>query len=328
VLNSSETYDPATGTWSPAASIAVARYSASQTALPNGNAFIIGGITCCPYHWFNEAEVYDTLSLAWTPTSQKQSRANGPISLIAGGKVLVAGGVNGTQPTSISVPDAEVFDPSTGTWNRSYDMSIPRNSQTLTTLPSGQVLAAGGCTLGWGGCGAVSTAELYNPATGSWSSTGSMSATRSGHAAVGLPNGQVLVTGGSSDSPGVTLSSAELYTPPRCTLDVNLSYSAGSLSSSGSIGTTEPATFSLWLVRQGLKPIFSKTVPVIAPPRPWQFTMPVSTGVGTIGEFATLTTSSEGIICWAFQTADTGGTGPSPAELQRLIEPMLKPTPH
>ena len=58
----------------------------------------------------------------------------------------------------------------------------------------------------------LSSAELYNPATGKWAATGSMTTAREDHTATLLNNGQVLVTGGVNTA-GATLTSAELYNP-------------------------------------------------------------------------------------------------------------------
>jgi N-acetylneuraminic acid mutarotase len=78
---------------------------------------------------------------------------------------------------------------------------------TATLLANGQVLVAGGSGAG----GVLSSAELYTPATGVWSTTGNLNIARSVHAATLLANGQVLVAGGSGGSG--SLSSVELYYP-------------------------------------------------------------------------------------------------------------------
>jgi N-acetylneuraminic acid mutarotase len=60
--------------------------------------------------------------------------------------------------------------------------------------------------------GYLKTAVLYDPSTGKWSTTGSMADARSGSfAARLLPNGTVLVAGGSNGT--TTLASAEIYNP-------------------------------------------------------------------------------------------------------------------
>src|SRR5262245_19725579 len=71
---------------------------------------------------------------------------------------------------------------------------------TATLLKSGKVLVVGS-----------TGAELYDPETGQWSSTGNPITPRGGHIAVQLADGKVLVAGGHSDQ-GV-LSSAEIYDP-------------------------------------------------------------------------------------------------------------------
>ncbi|NNN06783.1 MAG: hypothetical protein HKL90_12865, partial [Elusimicrobia bacterium] len=80
--------------------------------------------------------------------------------------------------------------------------------ETLTQLPDGRVLAAGG----YNGAAAVATAALYDPLAGTWTATGSMSAARYQHTATLLFNGQVLVVGGNT-SAVAALSTAELYDP-------------------------------------------------------------------------------------------------------------------
>jgi len=80
-------------------------------------------------------------------------------------------------------------------------------------LPDGKVLVAGGVTTNWLYNGSyltwvgLASAELYDPATGNWSYTGSLSIERASHTATLLPNGRVLVAAGASTN------SAELYEP-------------------------------------------------------------------------------------------------------------------
>ena len=68
-------------------------------------------------------------------------------------------------------------------------IGTPRAAHTATLLPNGQVLVAGG----YGDSGLLRSAELYDPAAGSWIATGSMATARSQHTATLLLNGEVLV---------------------------------------------------------------------------------------------------------------------------------------
>ena len=104
-------------------------------------------------------------------------------------------------------------------------MVTPRSGHTATLLPDGRVLVAGGFDIteppGIGGSPEiVATAELYDPSSGTWSATGSMSTSRRDHTATLLPDGTVLVVGGYRNAnPGgderhpEPLETAELYHP-------------------------------------------------------------------------------------------------------------------
>ena len=215
VLASAELYDPSTGIWSYTGSMTLARAFGNQSsaALHDGSVLVVGGVTCCPYHLFNEAERYDAATQTWTPTSAKTTTANEATMLLPDGRVLVAGGARGTQPNIVNVATAELFDSSTGTWTDTASMSTDRSGHTLTLLESGQVLVAGGASGGWGVCNDLTSSELYDSSTGTWFLTGSMIVARNRLIATLLPNGQVLAAGG-ADCAGNRLSSAELYTPP------------------------------------------------------------------------------------------------------------------
>jgi hypothetical protein len=88
------------------------------------------------------------------------------------------------------VKTAELYDPESGHLALTgIPMTIGRAGHTETTLKNGMVLIAGGGT---------DTAELYNPATGIFSATGSMNASRIHHTATLLNDGTVLIAGGVS----------------------------------------------------------------------------------------------------------------------------------
>jgi len=195
---------PASGTWTATGNLNTARFDDTSTLLQNGEVLVAGGSD--DNTELASAELYNPASGTWSFTgSMTTPRAGQTATLLANGQVLVAG-AGGSTDTS-----AELYNPATGTWALTGSMHTGREGQTATLLDNGEVLIAGGLA-STSSFSVLPSAELYNPATGTWAVTGSMHTGRESQAATLLDNGQVLVEGGYNAS-AAPVTSAELYNP-------------------------------------------------------------------------------------------------------------------
>ncbi len=228
-LSTAEYFDPLISNFRSAGQMTASRAGSTATLLPNGNILIVGGLSCgapgssgCVY--LNSAELFEPTQSAFVATgSLNTARAFHTATLLANGTVLITGGQNSQ---GVTLASAEIYNPATGSFSPlSSTMTSPREFHTATLLPDGQVLIAGGenCIPNpqGGACTpqVLSSSELYNPSSQSFSSTGNMTSPREFHTATLLPDGQVLIAGGapcppntsSSACPTPVLASAELF---------------------------------------------------------------------------------------------------------------------
>jgi hypothetical protein len=216
-LPSAELYDPASRTWTSTGSLADGRHEHTATLLSNGKVLVAAGIDFG--NDFTNAELYDPASGTWTSTGSLNVRRRAhTATLLPDGKVLVAGGLQGGFPGSgyQSITSAELYDPASGTWTMTGSLATARGYHTAILLSSGKVLVVGGRP-SFSGVGnpPITSAELYDPATGTWTTTGSLDTGRWNHTATLLPNGEVLAAAGFGD--GTILLSAEVYDPATAT---------------------------------------------------------------------------------------------------------------
>ena len=208
-VNIPELFDPATARWSVTGSMSSDRANHFGVRLPDGRVLVAGGVG---NGTTNSAEIYDPSSGTWSAAASMASvRSNSTITLLHNGKVLVTGG--GTATNAFGGQNtAELFDPASGKWATAGTMTTTRNLHTATLLPDGRVLVVGGADFADRTGNLRSSAEVYDPKTGAFTATGSMRTARGFHTATLLPNGKVLVTGGSNLS-NIIYDSAELYDP-------------------------------------------------------------------------------------------------------------------
>ncbi len=175
----------------------------TATLLRDGRVLVTGG----GGGNLKSAETYEPSTGTWTLAgSMTLTRYGHAAILLDDGTVLVVGGAGPTFETWRA--SAEVYNPSTDSWARTGMTKGPRAWLAATRLSDGRVLLAGG--LGRESresFGPLDWAEIYDAATGTWSTTGSIGDERSEHTLTLLDDGRVLVAGGVRDVP------AELYDP-------------------------------------------------------------------------------------------------------------------
>jgi hypothetical protein len=200
-------YHPASGTWSATASMTTARYEHAATLLPNGLILVTGGLDVFV---LPDAEVYHPASETWSPAGRLlTSRAHHSATLLPNGKVLIAGGDTGYGNGVMA--SSELYDPASGISTSTGSLGLARYRHRAILLPDGRVLVVGGLAGTNNNSYPLASAELYDPASGTWTATGSLSSARRSSTATLLPNGKVLVVGGEDGT--TTLASAELYDP-------------------------------------------------------------------------------------------------------------------
>ena len=220
---SAELYDPNTGTFSPTGALTVARQGQTATLLPDGQVLIVGGMSKSGY--LASAELYDPKIGTFSPTgTMTAARQYHTATVLSNGQVLVAGGGNYLGEGWSVLTSAELYDSKTGTFSPTGPLSTARENATSTLLSDGRVLIAGGDD-NYNATSILASAELYDPATGTFSPTGSMGTPRESDTATLLSDGRVLIVGG-SDAHSHAIASAELYDP-----------AIGTFSPPGSMGT-------------------------------------------------------------------------------------------
>jgi hypothetical protein len=209
-LASAELYDPAADAFRPVGDLLEARQGATATLLLDGRVLLAGGTSTAAGQAapLASAELYEpaadggmgAFSAAGT---MAVARAQHTATLLADGRVLLAGGQPGDEPS------AELFDPSRpGAFQPAGPMVVSRFDATATRLPGGEVLIAGGAH---GQGQPLATAELYRPDAGAFSPVASLADARRHAVAVLLGGGQVLIAGGLGEA---VLSTAERFQRP------------------------------------------------------------------------------------------------------------------
>jgi N-acetylneuraminic acid mutarotase len=209
-LASAELYDPASGTWTPAAAMRDARHGSASILLPSGMVLVAGGYNDSAR--LASAELYDPATGTWNRTGNlPEPFGTDTVILMANGMVLIAGGDVPRGGGAIGSAHAAVYDPTSGTWTLTASMTTARLQPAAVLLPDGRALVSGGRVNGGPTSGTFASAELYDPVTATWRAIGNMTVARSGQTATLLLDGRVLMVGGVTGTVSEVLASAELF---------------------------------------------------------------------------------------------------------------------
>lgn len=234
-------FDPTTNEYRATGSMKEPRAGYAGVLLHDGRVLVIGGLGCSGVPMAS-AEVYDPAKGAFTSLGNLNQQVSGEWNVLTGqsaivlldGRVLIVGGAN---QLGQGFDAATIFDPTTDAFTNIPGMTTARYEPTVTLLPDGRVLIAGGYAGQFSR--PVASAELFDPITNSFVRTGSLAQARFGANTIPLADGRVLIVDGGIE-PNVSQCNvpigAELYDPKTGTF---------------SAGPTPPVRFSNPVVAGG-----------------------------------------------------------------------------
>jgi hypothetical protein len=204
--------------WVKAGAFTDRRVVTHLARLRTGEVLAVGADNVCGVatDGSDTAEIGDPVTGKWKVTDRLPSRRVGPVLVaLADGRALVTGGNTGESEGAIAKSSTVVFEPAKRRWSSSGLLNTARSDLASTVLLDGRVIVAGGLYLDRSNAGrALDSVELWDPTTGKWSPTGSLSAPRLGAAAATLTDGTVLLLGGlPSWGADVERTTAETFDP-------------------------------------------------------------------------------------------------------------------
>jgi N-acetylneuraminic acid mutarotase len=204
-LSSTEIFDPQTHRFSAGPEMTTGRSGHTATVLNNGKILLAGGVGI-GWSFLQSAEFYNIQTSVFSPAgSMTTARESHTATLLKNGTVLITGGHKDRRANMTVYSSAELYDPASGEFRSIGKMVVKRHKHDAVRLVDGRVLIVGGSDER-DSKGTYSSAELYDPVSSSFEATGSMNMDRYKHNGTSLllPNGNVLIAGGSSK--------AEVYT--------------------------------------------------------------------------------------------------------------------
>jgi len=236
-LSTAELYDPSTGTFRRTGNMSGPRCGATAVLLKSGKVLIAGGDGAHEDQRLSSAELYDPATGLFTSTGTMHvPRTMHTAVLLKDGRVLVIGGSSaGSYPNSHIEASAEIYDPPTGRFTLTGSMHSSRYKLAAVLLEDGRVLVVGGSdNRDWRG--QYASAEVYDPAAGSFNGIADMSFKRFKlmHAAVRLPDGRVLIAGG-AERPEIYNPATKTFRPVKGTVGEGRYFSTATVLNDGRV---------------------------------------------------------------------------------------------
>ena len=221
-----EVYDPALDAFVQVAPMGTPRVGHSATLLPDGRVLVAGGFNVVTSgidtidYAVNTTEIYNPTTNTWTPGPNMRTPRVGQFVIPRpNGTFLICGGVSYDNLFIVKVPavraTTDIYNPTTNTISAGPSMATGRALIDAVPLGNDRWLVAGGInqmTLVNQGT-PTNAAEVYNAATNTWSSAGSMATARANQRWAQLSANRILVVGGGNGQilTPTPLASGEIY---------------------------------------------------------------------------------------------------------------------
>lgn len=212
---SAELYDPTSGTFAATGSLTNARRAHLAVRLEGGDVAVLGGdVGLGVPSVLASIERYDARSGRFVAGGTlTRERTHATATVLAGGEILVAGGL--TYAAGISIADAELCTKDVASCRATSALAGPRADHTAVLLGDGRVLVTGGAeTVFNDDRPRLATSTIFDRASETWSDGPPLPAPRFGHVAVTGADGRVLIVGGALAAQGATIADDVLVLAP------------------------------------------------------------------------------------------------------------------
>jgi N-acetylneuraminic acid mutarotase len=201
-----EEYDPATDTWTTKSPMPTSRGFHSANVV-DGKIYVIGGSEASApgTNHVRTVEVYDPGTDSWTQKDDMPRLVSAGFSSVVGGKIYVFGGYGGS-------PRVDEYDPATDTWTQKDDMPTARHAHA-TSVFDDKIYVIGGYEPRTAGYPGMTTVDVFDPATNTWTTAPDMPTGRLGPR-TSVVDGKIYVLGGAAGWPtSAALATVEAYDP-------------------------------------------------------------------------------------------------------------------